>query len=253
MLFSGQGRIYLGKRDSTGKPLGLIPVGDATLNIALTTEVDEHTEKQTGQRLVSHRLSKKKSVAVTINADEWDIPNLALGLYASVNNVAGGTVTDEALPSALEARALYLLQHNNVSSVVITDSTAPAAKTLAAAQYTVNAAGGSIVVQDKTTGGPYVEPFKVAYSYGASDKVGMFTQPVPERWLRFEGVNTADNNNPVIVDLYKLQLDPTKALNLVTDSYESFELVGNALLDDTKAADAVLGQFGIISYPVVTP
>lgn len=253
MLFSGQGSIYLGKRDSAGKPLGLRAVGDATLTIALATEVDEHTEKQSGQRLVSHRLSKKKTATITIVADEWDMENLALVLYGEITKVAGGTVTAEALPAAIEVGAKYLFQHNNVSDVVITDSTSGTAKTLAASQYSVHGPGGSIVVNDKATGGVYEEPFKAAYTYGATDKVGMFTQPVPELWLHFEGVNTADGNKPVIVDLFKLQIDPTRQLDLITDSFGTFELVGNALLDSSRPADGDLGQFGSIAYPHITP
>lgn len=252
MLFSGQGSIYLAKRDSAGKPLGARPVGDATLTIALATEVDEHTEKQSGQRLVNHRLGKKKTATTTIVADEWDMENLALVLYGEIIRETGGTVTAESLPT-VEVGLKYLFQHTNVSSVVITDSTPVTAKTLASSQYSVHGPGGSIVVNDKTTGGAYVEPFKAAYTYGAADKVGMFTQPVPEVWLRFEGVNTADNNKPVIVDLFKVQLDPTRQLDLITDSYGTFELVGNALLDSERPADDVLGQFGSIVYPQITP
>ncbi|ABE50955.1 hypothetical protein [Methylobacillus flagellatus] len=253
MLFSGQGSISLGKRDASGKPLGLRPVGDATLTIALATEVEEHTEKQTGQRLVNHRLSTKKTATTTIVADEWDIENLALALYGEVTRVTGGTVTAEALPNPVDAGLKYLLQHNNVSDVVITDSTTGTAKALPVSQYSVHGPGGSIVVQDKATGGPFVEPFLAAYAYGATDKVGMFTQPVPEVWLHFEGVNTADNNKPVIVDLYKVQIDPTRQLDLITDSYGTFELVGNALLDLLRPADDELGQFGSIAYPQITP
>jgi hypothetical protein len=73
-------------------------------------------------------------------------------------------VTAEALPNPVTAGSLYLLAKQNVSSVVVKDASGTP-KTLPVAQYSLNAKHGSLVINDKTTGGPYVEPFKVDYAY----------------------------------------------------------------------------------------
>ncbi|WP_456291356.1 phage tail tube protein, partial [Ralstonia mannitolilytica] len=107
------------------------------------------------------------------------------------------------------------------------------------------AAGGvSLVVLDATSGGPYTEPFTVDYAYGAAQSTAMFTQPLPERWIRFEGLNTADGNREVVIDLYRVAINPAKELSIITDELLKFELSGQVLADLTKPVGGDLGQFG---------
>ncbi len=244
MLFSGQGKVYLGSRDSNGNPLGLLYVGNVPdLKFSLSTETEEHLESTSGQRLTDLRLTKSKKAQVTATLEDFTAANLALVLYGSVDAVTGGTVTNEALPNPVTLASLYPLAKQNVSSLVITDSTGTP-KTLPTGQYSANLKHGSVVINDKATGGPYVEPFKAAYTYGAVNRVGMFTQAVPERWLRFEGINTADSNKEVVVELYRVALDPTKDMSLINNDIAKFELSGSVLVDTLKSSSDVMGQFG---------
>lgn len=244
MLFSGQGKVFIGNRDVNGNPLGLLYVGNVPdLKLSLSTDIEEHLESTTGQRLTDLRLTKSKSAALNCTLEEFSNDNLALALYGSIDAVVGGTVTNEALPNPVTLGSLYLLAKQNVSALVITDSTGTP-KTLPAGQYSASLKHGSVIINDKTTSGPYVEPFKAAYTYGAASRIGMFTQGVPERWLRFEGVNTADNNKEVVVDLYRVALDPTQELALINNELAKFELSGSVLVDSTKSVSDVMGQFG---------
>jgi hypothetical protein len=72
----------------------------------------------------------------------------------------------------------------------------------------------------------------------------MFTQPLPERWVRFEGLNTADSNKEVVIDLYRVAINPTKELSVIGNDLMKFELSGQVLADLTKSASGSLGQFG---------
>ncbi len=45
----------------------------------------------------------------------------------------------------------------------------------------------------------------------------MFTQPLPERWVRFEGLNTADSNREVVIDLSRVAINPAKELSVILD------------------------------------
>ena len=117
---------------------------------------------------------------------------------------------------------------------------------LPASQYRVNAKHGSLAVLDKTTGGPFVEPFVVDYTFAAAQSTAMFTQPLPERWVRFEGLNTADGNREVVIDLYRVAINPAKELSVITDELLKFELSGQVLADTLKPAAGELGQFGRI-------
>ena len=64
--------------------------------------------------------------------------------------------------------------------------------------------------------------------------------------LRLEGINTAQGNAKVLVELYRVAFDPLKEISFISDEYNKFELEGSLLADTTKPYDAVLGQFGRI-------
>ncbi|MGH8572895.1 MAG: hypothetical protein ACREX8_10005 [Gammaproteobacteria bacterium] len=244
--FSGQGRVYIGARDLNGNPQGLAYVGNVPeLKVTLTVETLEHQESTSGQRLTDLQLIKTKKGEFACTLEELIAANLSLALYGATADQGTGTVSAEALPNPVTLGSLYLLAKQNVSSVVIQDSSATP-KTLPAGQYTVNAKHGSIVINDKTTGGPYVEPFQVDYAYASASVTAMFTQPLPERWVRFEGLNTADSNREVVVDLYRVAINPAKELSLITDELLKFELSGQVLADTQKPAGGALGQFGRI-------
>ncbi|AKJ30682.1 hypothetical protein [Caldimonas brevitalea] len=245
--FSGQGRVYVGSRDALGRPLGLSYVGNVPeLKVSLSVETLEHQESTSGQRLTDLQLIKTKKGEFSCTLEELIPVNLALGLYGTTFSQAAGSVTAEALPNPTTVGSLYLLAKQNVSAVVVKDSTGGTAKTLPAAQYSVNTKHGSIVINDKTAGGPYVEPFKVDYAYGPAQVTSMFTQPLPERWVRFEGLNTADGNSEVVIDLYRVAINPAKELSVITDDLLKFELSGQVLADTLKPAAGDLGQFGKI-------
>lgn len=243
MYFSGQGKVYIGTRNA-GNPENLLYVGNVPdFKFSLNTDLIEHLESTTGQRLTDLRLTKSKKAGVSATLEDFNKNNLALVLFGSIDAVAGSTVTNEALPNPVTLGALNLLARQNVSALTVVDSTGTPL-TLPSGQYSVNAKHGSIIVNDKTTGGPYVEPFKANYTYGAADRIGMFTAANAEKWIRFEGVNTADNNREVVVDLYRVSLDPAKDLGLINDDIMKFDLSGSVLLDDTKPSNDVMGQFG---------
>ena len=242
--FSGQGRVYLAPRDANGNPLDLRWVGNVPdLKITLNVETIEHKESYSGQRLTDLQLIKGKDGEFSCTLEDFSTENLELTLYGVTNTVTSGTVVDEILPVGVTAGSTRLLARQFVSNVKIKDSSATP-KTLPAAQYTVLANQGAIVFNDVTAGGPYVQPFKVSYDYGAAKQTAMFKSPQPEVWLRFEGVNTADGNKPVIVDLYRVAINPTKDLSLIGEDLQRFELSGRVLADLTKSETGPLGQFG---------
>lgn len=69
------------------------------------------------------------------------------------------------------------------------------------------------------------------YAFAGQNIVNALTQGTQERYLRFEGLNTADNFNPVVVEVFKFTLDPTKDLSLIGDGIAQFVLEGNVLAD----------------------
>ena len=83
------------------------------------------------------------------------------------------------------------------------------------------------------------------------ERIGMSARAInarlqPERYLRLEGLNTAQGNAKVLVELYRVAFDPLKEISFISDDYNKFEMEGSLLADATKPFDAALGQFGRI-------
>jgi hypothetical protein len=115
--FSGQGRVFIGARDTNGNPQGLIFVGNVPdLKVSLSVETLEHQESQSGQRLTDLQLIKTKKGEFACTLEELIQTNLELSLYGSTTAVTTGTVTDE--PSSPRP--------NSASSICSASRTSPA-------------------------------------------------------------------------------------------------------------------------------
>lgn len=238
MYFSGQGKLFYAVRDVNGLPGPYIFAGNVpSLKVTLTTETSDHQESTSGQRLVDFRLTKSKKAEVSFTLEDWSLVNLAMGMYGQVLPPnTGSTVTSESLGMP-DAGQYTPLKHANVSTVVIGTKTA-------GTDYILNAATGMIQWLTKQSAA-----VSASYAWAANaGSVTMFTQNAPERWFRFEGLNTADLNRPVLVELYRTVIDPMKELDLITDDLLKMELTGTALYDAQRGIDPSMGNFGRVQF-----
>jgi hypothetical protein len=243
MYFSGQGKLFIASRDSNGNAGAFRYVGNVSdFKPQLATTTIEHKESTSGQRLTDLRLTTEKKANVDAVLDDFDKNNLGLALYSTPSTVSGSSVTAEVLPSALAVGDYARLKYPEVSAVVVKDSAGTPATLVLGTDYEISSANhGTIKILSL---GAYTQPFKVDYTYAAHDNVVMFNAAPAERWLRFEGINTADGDKPVLVELYRVLLDPLKELALISDDIGALNLSGSVLYDDKKVSDSYLGQFG---------
>jgi hypothetical protein len=255
---SFQGRVFLAKRDTLGNPIEARSPGNvAELKLSLKTDVLEHYESQSGQRALDHRMIKQKSATIMLTIEEFTKENLALALYGSYQIGAGSTVTDEPIGVRIGAPPVlpmlgdrYFLAHPKVSSLQLKDSATPPLSLQAGIDYTADVDFGALqflrLNNSATPPVTFTAPIKASYGFGEVTEVGIFTQPLPERFLRLEGLNTAQGNAKVLVELYRVAFDPLKEISFISNEYNKFDLEGSLLADATKPIDAVLGQFGRI-------
>lgn len=71
----------------------------------------------------------------------------------------------------------------------------------------------------------------VDYDFATYNRVEALNQTAAEKYMRFEGLNTADEGNPVIVEVYRFITDPLKELALIGEGVVPFQLDGNTLYD----------------------
>lgn len=251
IFFRGQGRVFLGLRDANGKPQNLRYLGNVPeLKMSLEINTLEHKESWSGQNLSDYRLDIGKKASMSATLENFSKANVAMALRGSVQAVSAGTaITGEVLGGGSTTAGvgdILCFEKRNATLVTIKDSTGSPKTLVANTNYKLNGTAGHIELLDLTTGGPFVQPLKADYTPGAMTEVGLFTSGSLEYFMRFEGLNTAQSNAPVIVDLYRIIFDPSKDLSLITDDLLKFPLEGSCLMDSSRSSASVLGQFGAV-------
>ena len=239
--YSGQGVVMVGDYDASGNMLGMTALGNCpSLEISIDIEVDEHKESQTGQRATDLRKEKDTKVGVKLTCENFVRDVLAMFTRGSFTAITAGSATDFAME--FFKGKIMSLPHLSVSAVTITKGVTPLVAYVNDStpyDYRINAAAGSVKFADTPTTAGLVDgdDLLVDYTYAAQAQVDSLTQGSTSRFLRFEGLNTADGNKPVVVEVFKAQFDPAKVLSLISDeSVQSFELEGSALADLTRTS-----------------
>lgn len=181
----------------------------------------------------------------------WDyIPNLAAGSF-QLNN--GSVLALDKLGVAITAVTVGLTTVFTVANdVTVGSEFTPRGLTGADAAFLNNkalivasATGTTVTVAVDTTakvititGTPKAvwEGMAITadYTYAAQESVEALTDATKEVWMRFEGLNTAEDNAPVVVDVFKFSTDPLKELDLIADTLQKFVLDGSVLADSQR-------------------
>lgn len=249
--FSGQGKVYVMTRDTSGNPLAGRWVGNVPMfKFSLTEDVEEHKESYTGNRLTDVRLTKELKAEVEFEAEQLDTNNINLLLWGATVSQTSGTVTGEELGVSGNAAVgnVWIMANKNIDTttgLAVVDSTSGSAKTLTLdTHFTLDGDSGTLEIIS-VTGGPYKLPLIAEYDKGAATYSKMFGSAAVEYWIRFVGINTAVSGSPnVTVDLYRCRLSPSEEMGLISDEVSKFAIKGSVLADDTKTASSDFGQFG---------
>lgn len=234
--FSGQGSVLVATKDAvTGEPEGFRPVGNVSaLTIGVETTVFQHKESCTGVRGIDKEIVQETIVTIAMTMESIDNDNLALALYGTTAAVVGASPTDEllALPHDLWASMANI----KVSAVIVGDDAVPTVTYVLDTDYELNEETGSIkaLSTGAITDGQVVF---LDYTHAGYDQIEAITSSIaPERWIRFEGLNTADGENPVVIDIYKGSIQPLAELALINEELAEMVVEASALTDPTRVA-----------------
>lgn len=239
LFFSGQGPLMIAKIGANGLPQGFRHVGNCTeLTISPKTTSDDRQDAMTGQRALIKKMTVEIGTDIAFKLDSvMDDENLAMALRATFSKKPAGTVTDEAV-TGYAGCVLPLANIAIVDDVTLVVKSSDGLTTYDKGDdYTVSdhslfiVAGGAIGTEDEGDG----VDLKVAYHYGKQTHFQPLTEAAQEYALRFEGLNTAEDNQGVVVNIFKVGTDVTKQFGMITDKAVPLDISGAALLDPTKA------------------
>lgn len=239
--FSGQGELLIAGRDATtGKPTGFRPLGNVSeLKLTMAPTNLEHKESRSGNRSTDLRLQTELKVGFSFILENLNKENLALATRGTATAKAGAAVTGEALKFY---KGLVMgLKYAKVSAVTVKKGATSLVAYVNDAtpyDYKLNANMGSFEFAGTPTTAGLVDgdDLTVDYTYAAQDVVEALTEGAKDYFLRFEGLNTADANEPVIVEVFRASADPLKELSLISDAVGQFNLEGSVYPDTTRGA-----------------
>lgn len=135
---------------------------------------------------------------------------LEVGDVITLGGVAGADA------ASINGKELTVTAVNSANFVVAFDSTGKDLTATSAKAY-----GGAV-------------PVTASYSYEAHDRLEAMTAAEEDVFIRFEGLNTAESNAPVVIDIFRVNVSPLQELALISDEIQSSNLEGPVLVDTTR-------------------
>lgn len=233
--YLGSGIIYA---RVAGAAAARIPVGNAS---ELVVEVKENKVKlqdfsKPGGGTYSS-VSRIDSVTAKMKLHDLNKTNVARAIFGTASEVEGDTVTDEVVTAY--KGGLTTLAHIEPTDVEVTNSD-DTATYVEGTDYEVRAGGIYIIPAGSIT---EAQSLKVSYTFLDYDKVEAMTSGALVLELHFEGLNEANSGKPVILDIFRAQLSPTKALSLLGDKFADLDLEAEVLKDPTKVGAGISQYF----------
>ncbi len=241
-LYRGQGQVFLAKRVG-GQPAGLDFIGNVSeLMLNPQTEKIEHQESQTGYNSVDKVIERGLKVEMSMTTDSMTDENLARLVFGKITKTEVTTVTNElhfGYPGLLVT--LNNINLTRLNSLTRTTTTQPF--TNGVDYEIVDLAAGILRI---LPGGLISSGrgFRANYVCGASETVAAFGTPNTEYWLRFNGLNSAENDNPVIIDCFKVRFAPASDIPVINDdNFAEYKQSGTCLFDAAQPVSGKLGRF----------
>lgn len=140
------------------------------------------------------------------------------------------------LSPVADGNTMTFVENTTGSTIVVSGATLlGSAAGVEDTDFTINDTGGSITIIDSSTiFATGISSMEIAYSHSAHEQVDALTVGKTDKWLRFEGLNTARSNKPVIVDIFKFSPNPLAEQELINEEITQITITGKALSDELR-------------------
>lgn len=235
--YLGSGQVYA---RIAGAAVALLAIGNCSM-LESSVKEDKQTlkdyTKPGGGTYAS--VSRIDTVTIKLKLHDLNKTNVARAVFGSESAVAGAAVIDEVVVAY--KGGLVPLAHIAPTAVIVTNS---AATTTYVAGVDYELKGGGLLILDAGAITD-AQSLKVDYTFAAYHKVEAMTTGAVILELHFEGLNEADSGKPVILDVWRAQLSPTKALSLLSDKFADLDLEAELLKDPSKTGTGISQYFRV--------
>lgn len=243
---NGKGSLALMRRDANGNYSKIIWIGNCPMfKMGFKKDRIEHYESESGANVKDLSITKTIDGEGQFTIEELSKENAAIIFGGTVVSIAGATITDEPLANSTTGLAVgdaFKLANSKLTSFTqLEDSGGVVSNT----KYTVDLVRGVVRLTDLTgvTG-----PLTATYVTTTHNVVRMADDFDAEFAVVFMGINKANLNKKVNVEVYRITIDPPTDADWITDDIAKYEIKFMALRDEVKAADANYGSFARVDY-----
>lgn len=243
--FLGRGCIYIGERDAAGKFLKVKEVHTPEFEVEVTQERAEHYNSCGSQKVKDLDIPTQTDVKARLVVDSNMVEILELAFAGTAEDTTDLTFSAQAFPAGLAVGDIVPVPggFNNLDTLTLVDSTNTPVSLVVGTHYTVDLAAGLVTIKSLTG---LTQPLKASGEQKADlVMLGIGTDGTKERFIRFSGVNIADDDKPIVVDLYKASVRPTKTM-VKNEGNEvnkhEFEVI--LLADPNAPHTAAFGKYG---------
>jgi hypothetical protein len=212
--FLGQGKLLASIRSLAGVPQGFTEIGDvSSLDLRLGMALMKYA--LSGAEVAPPAIKQGEHPSFSMVIDNFSSENIARVLYGAQTEIVGGAIASETVV-AFSAKSVPLAHINLLSFTSLTNADASVTYILGT-DYTVDLDAGMLTfpVGSAIANAQSLRANYVIESY-TKLSAGVFAPPF--LWLRFNGLNTAEDVKPVIIDIYKVRYDPIEAFSLIQES-----------------------------------
>lgn len=252
----GKGSVHLAAiSTTTGKPLGFRHLGNAVgLSLGVNADTLEHQNSRSGIKVIDREIILSQKINVSLTLDETaNFENLALFLSGAAikdalpalggNAASVANITDQVIDVDAFKGLSYELRNSsgqrlydiNAGSLTLKShaSTLGSASTLLqGTDYEVDPVWGTVFLL--STSSTHVDGNTLWFSYTSAgtekpvDIVNMLTQSKVSGFIRFKGINPANSDKQLLVDLHSVSLKADGDLPLIGEEFSELTLTGAA-------------------------
>lgn len=245
--FYGQGKVELAEILPGGGLGPYIWVGDVSeLSGTMSQTPVNHRESYKGRKAKVREFFIELGMDWSATLHKIDADNIAKFSLGTLTEQAAGTVTGEEFPTGLVDGDVIQLEQLNVSALVLTDSLTPTPVTLVRGTHYEYDVFGDVELLTLPTSPAPTQPLVAAYSHGATRQAALLNGTRKNYALRYKGINLAENDAPVLLEVYKVSAGLLQTLSMITSGNQlaGAPVTFTSLLDTSKPENGDLGQYG---------
>ncbi|MGS4301903.1 phage tail tube protein [Serratia marcescens] len=243
--YYGQGKVFLAPRDNKR---AFRWVGDvSSLKIAFSYEQQVTKASRGGMLYQDKRIITGASGSLSSTWHNFSAENLALLLGARIVDEPFAIDGEFSLPEGIVRGDVIALPHTTVFNVSIDGLSKES-------DYVVDRQWGTIEFLIT----PSSQKLVVRYEYLLNQSLPFFSTGEQELHLRYQGVNLAEGFSPVLLELYRLSVDPLATLEMITNENNlgGLEMTSIILPDFNQKTNTAFSYFGrlqaVTPYPTLT-